>query len=80
MIETILKYNFLQNAIMAAVLPASPVHAIGVYIMETGDDERRIAHTAFGGIDGVSSKLKSIFTALGVSVIAALRRHSNARR
>ena len=34
MIETILKYNFLQNAIMAAVLASIACGVIGVYIME----------------------------------------------
>ena len=50
MIETILKYNFLQNAIMAAVLASIACGVIGVYIMEkklvmmSGG----IAHTAHG--------------------------------
>lgn len=75
MIETILKYNFLQNAIMAAVLASIACGVIGVYIMEkklvmmSGG----IAHTAFGGIGlGYFLKVEPIFTALGVSVIAAL--------
>ncbi len=75
MIETILKYNFLQNAIMAAVLASIACGVIGVYIMEkklvmmSGG----IAHTAFGGIGlGYFLKIEPIFTALGVSVIAAL--------
>jgi len=74
-IETILKYNFLQNAIMAAVLASIACGVIGVYIMEkklvmmSGG----IAHTAFGGIGlGYFLKVEPIFTALGVSVIAAL--------
>ena len=75
MIETILKYNFLQNAIMAAVLASIACGVIGVYIMEkklvmmSGG----IAHTAFGGIGlGYFLKVEPIFTALGVSVVAAL--------
>ena len=75
MIETILKYSFLQNAIMAAVLASIACGVIGVYIMEkklvmmSGG----IAHTAFGGIGlGYFLKVEPIFTALGVSVIAAL--------
>ena len=75
MIDTILKYNFLQNAIMAAVLASIACGVIGVYIMEkklvmmSGG----IAHTAFGGIGlGYFLKVEPIFTALGVSVIAAL--------
>ena len=75
MIETILKYNFLQNAIMAAILASIACGVIGVYIMEkklvimSGG----IAHTAFGGIVlGYFLKVEPIFTALGVSVIAAL--------
>ena len=75
MIETIIKYNFLQNAIMAAVLASIACGVIGVYIMEkklvmmSGG----IAHTAFGGIGlGYFLKVEPIFTALGVSVIAAL--------
>ena len=75
MIETILKYNCLQNAIMAAVLASIACGVIGVYIMEkklvmmSGG----IAHTAFGGIGlGYFLKVEPIFTALGVSVIAAL--------
>ena len=75
MIETILKYNFLQNAIMAAVLASIACGVIGVYIMEkklvmmSGG----IAHTAFGGIGlGYYLKVEPIFTALGVSVAAAL--------
>lgn len=75
MIETILKYNFLQNAIMAAVFASIACGVIGVYIMEkklvmmSGG----IAHTAFGGIGlGYFLKVEPIFTALGVSVIAAL--------
>jgi len=74
-IETILKYNFLQNAIMAAILASIACGVIGVYIMEkklvmmSGG----IAHTAFGGIGlGYFLKVEPIFTALGVSVIAAL--------
>jgi len=74
-IETILKYNFLQNAIMAAVLASIACGVIGVYIMEkklvmmSGG----IAHTAFGGIGlGYYLKVEPIFTALGVSVVAAL--------
>ena len=75
MIETILKYNFLQNAIMAAVLASIACGVIGVYIMENKlvMMSGGIAHTAFGGIGlGYFLKVEPIFTALGVSVIAAL--------
>ena len=75
MIEAIFKYNFLQNAIMAAVLASIACGIIGTFIMEkklvmmSGG----IAHTAFGGIGlGYFLKVEPIFTALGVSVIAAL--------
>ena len=60
---------------MAAVLASIACGVIGVYIMEkklvmmSGG----IAHTAFGGIGlGYFLKVEPIFTALGVSVIAAL--------
>lgn len=73
--EAILKYNFLQNAIMAAVLASVTCGVIGTYIMEkklvmmSGG----IAHTAFGGIGlGYFLKVEPILTALGVSVIAAV--------
>jgi zinc transport system permease protein len=74
-IEAIFKYNFLQNAIMAAVLASIACGVIGTYIMEkklvmmSGG----IAHTAFGGIGlGYFLKVEPIFTALGVSIIAAV--------
>ena len=75
MIEAVLKYNFLQNAIMAAILASVACGVIGTYIMEkklvmmSGG----IAHTAFGGIGlGYFLKVEPILTALGVSVIAAV--------
>ena len=75
MIEAILKYNFLQNAILAAVLASVACGIVGAYIMEkklvmmSGG----IAHTAFGGIGlGYYLKVEPILTALGVSVVAAL--------
>ena len=75
MIEAVLKYNFLQNAIMAAILASIACGVIGTYIMEkklvmmSGG----IAHTAFGGIGlGYFLKVEPILTALGVSVIAAV--------
>ena len=75
MIEAILKYNFLQNAILAAVLASVACGIVGAYIMEkklvmmSGG----IAHTAFGGIGlGYYLKVEPILTALGVSVAAAL--------
>lgn len=73
--EAILKYNFLQNAIMAAVLASIACGVIGTYIMEkklvmmSGG----IAHTAFGGIGlGYYLKVEPILTALGVAVLAAV--------
>jgi zinc transport system permease protein len=73
--EAILKYNFLQNAIMAAILASVACGVIGTYIMEkklvmmSGG----IAHAAFGGIGlGYFLKVEPILTALGVSVIAAV--------
>lgn len=73
--EAILKYNFLQNAIMAAVLASVVCGIVGTYIMEkklvmmSGG----IAHTAFGGIGlGHFLKVEPILTALGVSIIAAV--------
>lgn len=73
--EAIFKYNFLQNAIMAAVLASIACGVIGTYIMEkklvmmSGG----IAHTAFGGIGlGYFLKVEPILTALGISVIAAV--------
>ena len=75
MIEAIFKYNFLQNAIMAAVLASIACGIIGTFIMEkklvmmSGG----IAHTAFGGIGlGYFLKVEPILTALGVSVVAAV--------
>jgi zinc transport system permease protein len=73
--DVIMKYTFLQNAIMAAVLASIVCGIIGTYIMEkklvmmSGG----IAHTAFGGIGlGYWLKVEPIFTALGVSIVAAL--------
>ena len=73
MIEAVLKYNFLQNAIMAAILASVACGVIGTYIMEkklvmmSGG----IAHTAFGGIGlGYFLKVEPILTALGVVFIA----------
>ena len=73
--DAILKYNFLQNAIMAAILASIACGVIGTYIMEkklvmmSGG----IAHTAFGGIGlGYFLKVEPILTALGVSVLAAV--------
>lgn len=73
--EAILKYNFLQNAILAAVLASIACGIVGAYIMEkklvmmSGG----IAHTAFGGIGlGYFLKVEPILTALGVSVLAAV--------
>ena len=75
MIDAIVKYIFLQNAIMAAVLASVACGIIGTFIMEkklvmmSGG----IAHTAFGGIGlGYYLKVEPILTALGVSVIAAV--------
>lgn len=73
--EAILKYNFLQNAIGAAILASIACGIIGTYIMEkklvmmSGG----IAHTAFGGIGlGYFLKVEPILTALGVSILAAV--------
>jgi zinc transport system permease protein len=73
--DAILKYVFLQNAIMAAILASVVCGIIGTYIMEkklvmmSGG----IAHTAFGGIGlGYFLKVEPILTALGVSILAAI--------
>ena len=75
MMDAILKYNFLQNSIMAAILASVACGVIGTYIMEkklvmmSGG----IAHTAFGGIGlGYFLKVEPIWTALGVSMLAAV--------
>lgn len=75
MIETILKYQFLQNAIWAAIFASLACGVVGALIIEkklvmmSGG----IAHTAFGGIGlGHFLKVEPLFTALGFSVVAAL--------
>jgi len=73
--DAILKYNFLQNAIMAAILASVVCGIVGTYIMEkklvmmSGG----IAHAAFGGIGlGYYLKVEPILTALGVAVLASV--------
>ncbi|HWR29393.1 MAG TPA: metal ABC transporter permease, partial [Negativicutes bacterium] len=75
MMDAILKYNFLQNAIMAAILASVVCGIVGTYIMEkklvmmSGG----IAHAAFGGIGlGYFLKVEPMLTALGVSVLASV--------
>ena len=75
MIEALFQYTFLQNAFASALLASIACGIIGTFIMEkklvmmSGG----IAHTAFGGIGlGYFLKVEPIFTALGVSVAAAI--------
>lgn len=75
MIEAILKYNFLQNALLASVLASIACGIIGTIIVEkklvmmSGG----IAHTSFGGIGlGYLIGVEPIITALIFSVSASL--------
>lgn len=75
MLEIILKYHFLQNAILASILASIVCGIVGVIIVEkklvmmSGG----IAHTAYGGVGlGYLLGLEPIYVALGFSVVAAV--------
>ena len=75
MINDLLHYSFLQNAVAAVILASLACGVIGAFIMEkrlmmmSGG----IAHTAFGGIGmGYFFRFEPIIGALIVSVLAAL--------
>jgi len=74
MLKAVLEYQFLQNAVLTAVLASIACGVIGVIIVEkklvmmSGG----IGHTAFGGIGlGYYLKIEPIIGALFVSVLAA---------
>lgn len=74
MLEAILHYEFMQNAVLAAVLAAVICGIIGVIVVEkklvmmSGG----IAHTAYGGVGlGYLLGFEPIFGALGFSILAA---------
>ncbi len=74
MIEALLKYQFLQNAVIAAVLASVVCGIIGVIIVEkklvmmSGG----IAHTAYGGVGlGYLLGFEPMLGAVGFSVLAA---------
>ncbi len=85
MIESILKYTFLQHAVLGAVLASIACGIIGTIIVEkrllmmSGG----IAHTAFGGIGlgyylGIEPILGALgFTAASALGITAIKRNSN---
>ncbi len=75
MISALFQYNFLQNAVIAALLASLACGLIGPIIIEkkllmmSGG----IAHTAFGGIGlGYYLQVEPMYTALGFSLISAL--------
>lgn len=75
MINALLQYNFLQNAVMGALLASLACGIIGPIIVEkklvmmSGG----IAHTAFGGIGlGYYLQVEPMYTALGFSMVSAL--------
>lgn len=75
MLDAILHYNFLQNAVLSAVLASIACGIIGTIIIEkklvmlSGG----IAHTAFGGIGiGYYLKIEPIIGGLIFSILAAL--------
>ncbi len=75
MINALLHYNFLQNAVMGALLASVACGIIGPVIVEkkllmmSGG----IAHTAFGGIGlGYYLRVEPMYTALGFSLFSAL--------
>lgn len=75
MISALLHYNFLQNALLGALLASLACGIIGPVIVEkrlvmmSGG----IAHTAFGGIGlGYYLQVEPIYTALGFSLFSAL--------
>lgn len=75
MISSLLHYQFLQNAFMAALLASIACGILGTIIVEkklvmmSGG----IAHTAFGGIGlGYYLRIEPIYTALAFSLFSAL--------
>ena len=75
MFNALFQYNFLQHAVMAALLASLACGIIGPVIVEkrllmmSGG----IAHTAFGGIGlGYYLQLEPIYTALGFSLFSSL--------
>lgn len=75
MIEAIIKYSFLQHAILAAVFASIISGVIGVVIVEKKlvSMSGGIAHTSFGGIGlGYLLKIPPIFTGMLVAIIASL--------
>lgn len=75
MLEVILKYHFLQNAIYASILSSIVCGIVGVIIVEkklvmmSGG----IAHTAYGGVGlGYLLGFEPIYGAMGFSVVAAI--------
>ncbi|MGI6413716.1 MAG: metal ABC transporter permease [Syntrophomonadaceae bacterium] len=75
MFSALFQYNFLQHAVMAALLASLACGIIGPVIVEkrllmmSGG----IAHTAFGGIGlGYYLQLEPIYTALGFSMFSSL--------
>ncbi|NLG33453.1 MAG: metal ABC transporter permease, partial [Syntrophomonadaceae bacterium] len=75
MFSALFQYNFLQHAVIAALLASLACGIIGPVIVEkrllmmSGG----IAHTAFGGIGlGYYLQLEPIYTALGFSLFSSL--------
>ena len=75
MINAILQYGFLQNALMASLLASLACGIMGPMIIEkkllmmSGG----IAHTAFGGIGlGYLLQIEPMYTGLGFSILSAL--------
>ncbi|MFW5736797.1 MAG: metal ABC transporter permease, partial [Halanaerobium sp.] len=75
MIDAILNYQFMQNALIAAVLASIVCGLIGTIIVEkklvmlSGG----IAHTSFGGIGlGYLLNIEPIYGALGFAVASSL--------
>ena len=75
LIEAILKYSFMQHAVIASVLAAVVCGIVGVIVVEkklvmmSGG----IAHTAYGGVGlGYLLGFEPLYGALGFSVLAAL--------
>ena len=83
MIAALFQYNFLQNAVIGALLASIACGILGPMIVEkrllmmSGG----IAHTAFGGIGlGYYLQVEPILTALGFSLLSALTMSQIQRR
>ena len=75
MIETILKYTFMQNALIAAILSSILCGVIGTIIVEKKlvSMSGGIAHASFGGIGlGYLLKMEPIIMGMVFSVISSL--------